>query len=377
MSKPGNALRLQAAKYRLHKWGKHIAPAVLGSGFAHRDMQRVLIYQEPNEISWSLIYPFFHYADAFAARHHTEFRARPVAEFLSGAPGPEADIILIQPWFTTPAAQLEQATATLHARQPQARLIFIDAYAPCDLRYGKVLEPYVDRYLRKALFRDRSQFLRAFADDTNLTEYYSALYNLPATPTDWQVPPALLDRLGLVPNFLTAPYLMAGFLRPEPRFDDARPLDLHSRIAIKGSPWYNAMRRHSDRAARAITGVRLTPDGRIPRSEFLSEMRSSRLCWSPFGYGELCWRDLEAFMTGAVLVKPDMGHLDTMPELYHPGETYLPVKWDMSDLEEVVRGALADPDRCATIARNAFRTARAYLAQAQFVADMARELRLG
>lgn len=375
MTKPGNALRLLAARYRLHKLGKRIAPAVLGSSFPGSVAQRVLIYHEPSEICWSLIYPFFHYADAFAERYHTAIRTRPVAEFLSGIPGPEADIVLIQPWFTVPAAELEKALAAFRARQPKARLIFLDSYAHCDLRYGKVLEPHIERYLRKALFRDRSQFLRPFAGDTNLTEYYSTLYGLPAEPVDWQVPPALLDRLGLVPNFLTAPYLMQGFLGPEPTFDD-RPIQLHSRIAVKGSSWYSAMRRHADQAARALDGVQLTPDGRIPRSEFLNEMRRSRLCWSPFGYGELCWRDLEAFMTGAVLVKPDMGHLDTLPELYHPGETYLPVKWDFSDLGEVVQGALADPERCAAIARNAFRAARDYLSREQFVEDTAQELRL-
>ena len=49
-------------------------------------------------------------------------------------------------------------------------------------------------------------------------------------------------------------------------------------------------------------------------------------------------------MTGAVLVKPDMSHLETLPDLYRPGETYLPVRWDFSDLGDVVGSALADAD---------------------------------
>ena len=71
-----------------------------------------------------------------------------------------------------------------------------------------------------------------------------------------------------------------------------------------------------------------TPKDRIAQMRFLEEMRQSKLCWSPFGYGELCWRDIEAYMTGAVLIKPDVSHLGSLPDLYRPHETYLPVRWD-------------------------------------------------
>lgn len=136
------------------------------------------------------------------------------------------------------------------------------------------------------------------------------------------------------------------------------------------------MREHSERAARQIDGISLTPRNRIGRAAFLAEMQQCRLCWSPFGYGELCWRDLEAMMTGAVLIKPDMAHLETVPDLYRAGVSYLPVKWDFSDLEAVVRGALADPDGCARIAANAFAAARDYLQTARFVTDMGALLNL-
>src|SRR5690606_34640674 len=129
------------------------------------------------------------------------------------------------------------------------------------------------------------------------------------------------------------PYLMDGFLNSRPDFSN-RPIDLHSRIATYGAPWYEAMRRHADAVAKSIPNIQLTPSSRISQHEFLKEMRQSKLCWSPFGYGELCWRDLEAFMTGAVLIKPSMEHLDTFPDIYRAGETYLPVKWDFSDLED-------------------------------------------
>lgn len=376
MTRTGNALRALIARHRLERPVRSFGAGLLGGRFPGRARVRLLICHHPNDISWSQVYPWFHYADRFERDYGLAVRTVPVERFLAGEDVPAADIVLVQPWFTEPAERVAAALVRYRARCHGARLVFLDPYAHTDLRYGPALFPHLDLYLRKALFRDRSLFLRPFEGDTNLTEYYGRLYGIGAAPVDWHVPPAMLDRLGLVPNFLTAPYLMDGFLGPAPEWTD-RPIDLHSRIAIKGSPWYQEMRRHADAAAKAIGGVRLTPPGRIPRADFLKEMRASKLCWSPFGYGELCWRDLEAFMTGAVLVKPDMGHLETLPDLYRPGETYLPVRWDYADLDAVVRGALADPERMRWIAGQAFGAAREYLVSERFVTDSARDLGFG
>lgn len=370
-----HVFRRLAARHRFSRPIRAFPKPIFGAPFPPRARVRIVVYHHADPISWSQVYPFFHDARTFERRYGAHIRSFPVADFLARRPAPEADVVLVQPWLTEPPERMEAAFAQYRATFPDTRIIFLDAYAQCDLRFGRVVEPYVDLYQRKALFRDRSLFLHPFAGDTNLTEYYSGLYDIPAAPVDWQVPERLLDRLSLVPNFLTAAYLMDGFLGPEPEFTD-RPIDLHSRVATKGTPWYAAMRSTANAAAKAIEGIRLTPEGRIPRGQFLDEMRHARLCWSPFGYGELCWRDLEAFMTGAVLVKPDMGHLETLPDLYVPGKTYLPVKWDFSDLEAVVRGALADPEAQRRIALNAFHVARDYLREQRFVADMAGDLAL-
>jgi Glycosyl transferases group 1 len=103
---------------------------------------------------------------------------------------------------------------------------------------------------------------------------------------------------------------------------------------------------------------------------YVRELRSSKTCFSPFGYGEICWRDIEAFAYGAVLIKPDMSHLETCPDIYVPGVTYLPVNWDFSNLQEVVDMALASPDLCRSIAQEAHRRITQYLQTARFVQDM-------
>lgn len=338
---------------------------------------RLLIYHHFSDICWSLVYPFFHYAERFQQVYGLDTRLRPIESFFEDENDDvDADIVMIQPWISEPAEKLAAAFARYRGRHPLAKIVFLDSYANTDMRFGEAVGPHIDLYLRKAIFRDQSQFLRPFAGDTNLTEYYSALYGIEAEPVDWHTPKPLLDRLGLLPNFLTAPRFIEGFLGRAPDFERERPIDLHSRIEVKGSPWYAAMRAQALDSARSIDGIRLTPAERIDRRQFMDELRQSKLCWSPFGYGELCWRDLEAVMAGAVLVKPDMSHVATSPDLYHAGETYLPVKWDFSDLEEVVSNALADPARRARIAANAWAIARDYLASERFVTDMGQALAL-
>ncbi|HPD92718.1 MAG TPA: glycosyltransferase, partial [Pararhodobacter sp.] len=107
---------------------------------------------------------------------------------------------------------------------------------------------------------------------------------------------------------------------------------------------------------------------------FMAEMARSKLAFSPFGYGEVCWRDYESVLAGAVLVKPDMAHVETTPDIFIPWETYAPVAWDLSDFEAVVRRLLADADLREKLARQAFEALHDWLASDAFARGMARVL---
>ena len=43
-----------------------------------------------------------------------------------------------------------------------------------------------------------------------------------------------------------------------------------------------------------------------------------------------------AVLTGAVLLKPDMSHVETDPDIFVPWETYAPLAWDLSDFADVL-----------------------------------------
>lgn len=350
--------------------GGGLARRFLGRPFSGRRARRLCIYHEADRISFAQIYPFLHYHRAIAAAHDTEIRCLPVARLLADAALPEADIVLVQAWFTVDGPALGEALGRLRAIVP--RVSFVDAFAHNDLRLARHVAPYVDFYLKKSRFRDPTLYFRPFQGDTNLTEHYQRLYGLDGQVVDWQVPAGFADRLRLSPNFFTAPRLLPAFERDPLPPADGRPVDLHARLGLGPAHggWYRHMRVDALARAEAIAGIEIRSRGKVAPAAFMAELRAAKLCFSPFGYGELCWRDLEAILAGAVLIKPDMSHLVTLPDLYEAGVTYLPVRWDFADLEDVVRGALADDALRARLATEAHRRVRDYLRSGEFLRDM-------
>ena len=71
-------------------------------------------------------------------------------------------------------------------------------------------------------------------------------------------------------------------------------------------------------------------------------MYNCKIVLSPFGFGEVTPRDLEAAMFGCVLIKPDMSHLEMIPDVYVPNQTYVSCKHDFSDINEKIDYVLSD-----------------------------------
>ena len=79
-------------------------------------------------------------------------------------------------------------------------------------------------------------------------------------------------------------------------------------------------------------------------------MSGTKILPSPFGWGELGVRDYEAFIFGTALLKPDMAHMETWPDIFRPDETYQPVDWGFDDLESVLDDLLANDTKRTRIA---------------------------
>jgi hypothetical protein len=131
------------------------------------------------------------------------------------------------------------------------------------------------------------------------------------------------------------------------------------------------MRKDAVAKVAALAGVKSVAGATVDHATFMNEMRNSKLCFSPFGFGEICWRDFEAAAAGAVFIKQSMDHLESFPDLYVANETYAPVRWDMTDLGDVVARLLGDDGERERLATNAFDRIADYVRNERFADDMA------
>lgn len=92
----------------------------------------------------------------------------------------------------------------------------------------------------------------------------------------------------------------------------------------------------------------------VGSKKYYKHLEKSALTVSPFGYGEICFRDYEAIMFKSALFKPSLEHLKNSNGMFIPFETYIPFKWDMSDFDELINYYFEHPKECERIATNAF-----------------------
>ncbi len=107
---------------------------------------------------------------------------------------------------------------------------------------------------------------------------------------------------------------------------------ISSRFSSKG--YYNSISFHRQLLLEKIKDNELFMTGRLCHKDYLNECSDFLGLLSPFGWGEICYRDYEAIMCGNILVKPDMSHLITWPNIYADG-CYLKLNWDYDNLEEI------------------------------------------
>ncbi|MFQ5955879.1 MAG: hypothetical protein ACE5JZ_12510, partial [Kiloniellales bacterium] len=219
------------------------------------------------------------------------------------------------------------------------------------------LLPIVRLYCKSMLLADRAGYGKPLYGHRIFADYYHRTAGVEDAHPEYSTPvaePAQLAKLrvswnsGLADYSLIGPSLMAlyrwlplkALLSPPRRFtapSAPRSLDVSCRFAITYSRasvgWQRAeiRRRLGD----------LMPTEKLRRPAYFAELRRARIVISPFGWGEITLKDFEVFLTGGMLLKPDMGHVETWPDLFRAGETMAVHRWDLDDLRQVLDTHLA------------------------------------
>jgi hypothetical protein len=242
------------------------------------------------------------------------------------------------------------------------------------------LLPYVDRLFYKSVFSDPENYTKDLYGKNLFADYYHRKYKIDDPGGAYRYTPSLknedLKRIELSWNIGVGGYprwhrrqrlgtvlARAGFpgtgrifrtrsAPPPPDFSgDRRTIAVHARIDPVSCPSI-AWQRHL--YLDLIKDDPLFVTGLVSQGHYYEELFNSKIVLSPFGWGEVCFRDFEAIISGALLLKPDMAHLKTWPDIYIPYETYIPLNWDGTDIKEKTETYLADNKARERIARNAW-----------------------
>ena len=210
--------------------------------------------------------------------------------------------------------------------------------------------PYVDFYLKKQLLKDISLYQKHQYGQRIYLDYYNKNYNISDDEIDH--PYTLLDpqfshKIRVSWNIGIADIWRRGrasFLHPYSIKSPSvcttgknRTVDVFFNGTIKYSSLTSFQRQLACEMLKKDK-IRNCPDPQLKMSheEYVEYMKNSKFAISPFGWGEVCYRDFEAIVYGATLLKPSVEHMITYPNFYIPEETYIPINWDLSNYDEIL-----------------------------------------
>lgn len=269
-------------------------------------------------------------------------------------------VVILMSWRVGPQAAAE-FLQKLRTAPGRPRIVFMDYLAPAGSPFFSVM-PHVDCYVKRQHLVDLGLYSRDYEGGQVFTDFLvkELGYDLDGWNFGTKPDPAHFDKLvtgwnlGVTPRYHRQ---LKATRRLRPLWK-LRPFDVHRRFSPvsdgKKVEWYEQYRSEAaGKLDELASRYRLTGAGRIHHRLYLAELLASKLVVSPFGWGEVCFRDYEAVATGALLVKPSMDHLVTTPDIYKPHETYVPVRWDLADLAETCDYYLSHPAESLRIIRNA------------------------
>ena len=269
-------------------------------------------------------------------------------------------------WGSDWAAQRAPAIEFLDRMRSGRRLVFFDRSSTAGSVNREVLSR-VDRYLKTALYTDRNNYLRPVYGSRLFADYYHTTQGVtddtpiasePLTDTEaarlevgWNTGLADYSLLGPRLWSLYGTFPLRGLITRPNAFAHAggrRSVPVSCRMGANYKHATVAYQRR--RMAELLVKHRTTR--RVSKLAYFRELRRSQIVASPFGYSEINYKDFETFLCGAVLLKPDMSHLETWPAYFRGGETYVAHRWDLSDVTAKVDEIESHYERYLDVARS-------------------------
>ena len=247
-------------------------------------------------------------------------------------------------------------------------LILFDTKDSTNIQFE--LLPYVDGYAKKQLLKDRSLYSKELLGNRLYTDFYIRNYELNndlGSDKGNILYPKNKGKITLSWNLALTDYGLYNLLTPflhvfskKIHLNFPKPNTTNRKIILAAnfdSKYKSELISFQRKQLLTILkkSYKNNPNislGKVPKEDFLNNLRTSKAVLSPYGWGEICYRDFEAFISGAALIKPDMDHVETWPDLYKKHETYIPISWKIEDWENNFSEILKNEKLLVEVARN-------------------------
>ncbi|MDJ0992474.1 MAG: glycosyltransferase [Dinoroseobacter sp.] len=344
-------------------------------------------YSENDQIAYAQLYPFFDYRtdlketlglefDHIDASHFKDFY-----QILETKPDISSyDIFIFRPtWHESPS---DAVAFFRHIRNlfPSKKIILLDPWDQATGRFLCVADS-VDYIIKYQSLRTPDLYEKEYLGGTFVTDHLARYhnYNIESWDVGSTVPEGFSNRIisgwfiTTIPRFKRAlnPNLFERLTKPK------RSIDIFCRVSYGSkdlNEWYGQHRKEAvDELCKLESEFRLAVSGEhaetktISSRQYFREIKRAKIAFSPFGWGEVSWRDYEAVAYGCLLIKPSIDHIQTYPDIFDPGKTYVPVKWDLSDLNEKCRYYLNNWNEAEEIIENARNAYLKYFEEKEFI----------
>lgn len=269
----------------------------------------------------------------------------------------DSDVLFVNSKFFRSGYNQDQVFGHLQsARQTTKSVLWFDTTDSTGATQFDVL-PYVDGYYKNQILKDKTHYLQDFYGSRIFTDFYHRKYNIHDTDTSFQtIPPAKSDLckihvswnaalgtygphaklLTRLRKWFDIPYRYSVFFT---RPDRTRNLAISCRMGTNHKR--ETIRYHRLQIAELLAHHFQVSTEPVSQSQYHRELQNAQLGISPFGWGEFAYRDYEIIIAGSALVKPDMSHVETWPDLYINAQTYVPFSWHLEDFAETLEDVLA------------------------------------
>jgi Glycosyl transferases group 1 len=271
--------------------------------------------------------------------------------------GKKPDFMLVCPRWDTGCEETKYLIRALRTAADVKKTVFVDHCDATSTPYLPLL-PDVDLFVKPHLFRDTRMYLQDYVGGHIFTDFL--VKRLGWEIDGWRFGSCAKEeelgklRVGWSYGVSRRIHALARFSSLLPIPWAYRNTDVNRRfrpVERVTQDWYERYRSMASKAVEQLGDrVKISGNERVKYKRYLVELMTSKIALSPFGWGEVCARDYEIVACGALLFKPDMNHVQTNPDIFIANETYIPLRWDFSDLADKVNYYISRPNEAKRIA---------------------------